>query len=386
VLTDEHVIAGLSRYVKRRFKWPATNEREQLALLDRLAVLGFSGWTLFPTGDETAALIAENYTYLSEKFILTTPSWEILRLAYDKRETYNLAANLNLPHPFTLYPRNREELAKLHCRFPMVLKPAIKRDRSKFTLDKAWLVTSEAELLQRYEEASGMIDQSAIMLQQMIPGERDCQFSYGALCINGKVVASIVAERCRQYPTDFGHSSSYVESIEEPEVEMIGRKVLHAIHLSGLVEVEFKRDAVTGELKLLDVNPRVWGWHTLGARAGVDFSYLAWLAANGVPVSEVRACAGVRWIRGTTDMLAAIRMLRDRALSFGTYLHSFHAPLEFAIWASDDPLPAICEIPTLMIAKRRVRSALHARVSRQRFKYRVPESQDVDGESHAAGL
>ena len=33
---------------------------------------------------------------------------------------------------------------------------------------------------------------------------------------------------------------------------------------TGLVEVEFKRDPGR-PFKLLDVNPRVWGWHTLGA-------------------------------------------------------------------------------------------------------------------------
>ena len=45
--------------------------------------------------------------------------------------------------------------------------------------------------------------------------------------------------------------------------------------------------------RLLDVNPRVWGWHSLGDRAGVDFSYLVWRMASGFPRHEdVQGSAG----------------------------------------------------------------------------------------------
>lgn len=42
----------------------------------------------------------------------------------------------------------------------------------------------------------------------------------------------------------------------------------------------------SGVLKLLDVNLRVWAWHTLGKRAGIDFAYLLWRALNGLEVGE----------------------------------------------------------------------------------------------------
>ena len=59
VLTDEHQVAGLSRYVQRRLPWPDTSDWERVEFLCGLAARdGLGGWVLIPTGDEVAALIA----------------------------------------------------------------------------------------------------------------------------------------------------------------------------------------------------------------------------------------------------------------------------------------------------------------------------------------
>jgi D-aspartate ligase len=207
-------------------------------------------------------------------------------------------------------------------------------------------------MLSRYDAARMMIDPAEIMLQELIPGQGDCQFSFAAACDgDGNPVASILAVRRRQYPIDFGYSSSYVESIEEPEVEETARRILRALRLSGLVEIEFKRDARDGALKLLDINPRVWGWHTLGARAGVDFPYLEWRLANGFTVAETRGCPGARWIRLSTDFLCILQQIRHGRFSPREYLQSFRRPLEFGVWALSDPLPALSEVPMVLIAR-----------------------------------
>jgi D-aspartate ligase len=231
--------------VSYHFKWPTT-EAERLKFLLKLAAdCRFAGWALFPTGDETAALIARNHACLEGSFTLTTPSWDTLRWAYDKRLTYRLAAKLGIPCPLTWYPRNREELARLECTFPLVLKPAHKHKPSRFTWDKAWQVTDRGQMLSRYDEACSMIESDAIMLQDLIPGSGG-QFSFAALCADGKPLALLIAVRLRQHPMDFGHSSSYVESIEHIEVERLGRSILGAMRFTGLAEVEFKLDPRDG--------------------------------------------------------------------------------------------------------------------------------------------
>ena len=48
-------------------------------------------------------------------------------------------------------------------------------------------------------------------------------------------------------------------------MEFSGPGVLHQ-----KLEIEFKRDIRDGRPKLLDINARAWGWHSIGARAGVE--------------------------------------------------------------------------------------------------------------------
>lgn len=50
--------------------------------------------------------------------------------------------------------------------------------------------------------------------------------------------------------------------------------------------MEFKSDFRDGQYKLLDVNPRAWGWHSLCAPCGVDFPYLAYREALGEPLPD----------------------------------------------------------------------------------------------------
>jgi D-aspartate ligase len=114
-----------------------------------------------------------------------------------------------------------------------------------------------------------------------------------------------------------------------------------------LVEVEFKQDPRDGRYKLLDVNPRIWGWISLGGRAGVDFPYLLWLLIRGEAVPGVRGAIGVKWMRMSTDLPIAVQeMLRGR-LSLLTYARSFRGPHESAIFAPDDPLPGLLELPLM---------------------------------------
>lgn len=346
VMTDEHLIAATSRYCRRRIARPRADETQQVAFMLDLADRNhLDGWTIFPTADDTAGLVSRHHEQLSSRFRLTTPPWKTMQWANDKRLTYSLAAKLGLSHPWTYCPRDRNDAAAVDCAFPIILKPAIRESTNSFTYDKAWRVDSREELLARYDEACGMIDPELIIMQELIPGGGDCQFSFAAVCSDGIPVASVTARRTRQYPTDFGRSSSYVESVELPEVEKASQLLLAALSLDGLVEVEFKRDPRDGSYRLLDVNPRVWGWHTLGRRAGADFPYLEWQLVHGEPVARARGRPGVKWIRGVTDLPVAVQEIRQGRLSLWDYLRSLRGPVEYAVLAADDPVPGLLEVP-----------------------------------------
>src|SRR5262249_3057863 len=149
------------------------------------------------------------------------------------------------------YPADRAEVNALECAFPAILKPAVKERPNEFTNAKAWRVEDRAALLAGYDEACALVPADVVMVQGLIPGGGEAQFSYAAVCLDGAPLGSIVARRTRQYPMDFGRSSSYVETIEQPEVEQAAGRLLAALRYTGLIEVEFKRDPRDGSYKLL---------------------------------------------------------------------------------------------------------------------------------------
>jgi len=340
-----HPIALFSRYVRRSLAWPAGVSDQIQCLLETGERNQLRGWTLFPGGDQEAELLARHHSTLADFFRLTTPVWEVMRWANDKRMTYRLAANLGIPYPWTYYPAGREDVATLEGPFPMILKPAITAPRNAFTQAKAWRVNSSRELLERYDQACSLVSPGRIILQELIPGSGDRQLSYAALWGENGPVASLVAKRLRQYPIDFGYTSTFVESVDEPQVSCAAERLLKAIGYTGLVEIEFKYDTRVGRYKLLDVNGRAWNWHGLGRRAGIDFPYLAWLQSRNEPLPEARARAGVRWMHFSRDVVAAMLEMREGRLSPRAYLRSLRGPAELAVFALDDPLPALFDIP-----------------------------------------
>jgi len=342
-------LATLSRYAGHRFPWPTGDASTHVDyLLDLANRAGLHGWVLIPSADETAALVARNHERLARSFVPTVPPWEVLKAAYDKRETYALAERVGVEVPWTLWPAGRADLAAAEIEFPVILKPAVKESFNRLTAAKAWRVDNRHELLARYEEAIGLVSPEVLMVQELVPGSGEEQLSYAALCAEGQPLASIVARRTRQYPADFGRASTFVETIDEPAVVSSSLPLLEAMRFTGLVEVEFKRDPGTGRLKLLDVNPRVWGWHTLGAAAGVDFSYLLWLAASGQRIPKLQAQPGVRWVRTTTDLPTVVGELLRGRLRLRDYVATLRGPRTRAIFALDDPLPGLAEGPLIM--------------------------------------
>jgi D-aspartate ligase len=352
VLVENYRLAGLSRYCGRTLRWPETgNETKHLEFLlevgERYAL---DGWVLLTTDDTRAAFVARNREALSKQFLIPPPNWEVMEWALDKRLTYKLAAMLGVDHPCTYQSGPCKEVA-CDYEFPVVLKPALRTSLNSFTRDRAWLVNNRAELLKRYEEAVNLVGADMVLIQQMIPGGGENQFSYAALCSNGQPIASLVARRTRQFPVDFGQGSSFVETVECDAVERAAERILDALRYTGIVEIEFKFDHRDHKYKLLDFNPRIWSWHSLANRAGVDFPYLLWRLVHDHPIEKQRARPGVKWIRMVRDVAAGAHEIWSGRLTPAAYLRSVAAASAFAIFACDDIVPALLEIPTMFAYK-----------------------------------
>jgi D-aspartate ligase len=153
----------------------------------------------------------------------------------------------------------------------------------------------------------------------------------------------MVARYVRSHPPDFGRCSTFVESVELRELEAASLKILRAMNYYGLAEVEFRRDPRDGVFKLLDVNARTWGYHSLGSVAGVDFPYMLFLDQIGKPVQSSRARAGATWARLVTDVPVGIHGFFLRRWGLLQYLRSIRRFDTEAVFDFKDPLPSLAE-------------------------------------------
>lgn len=345
-LLANHPLPKFSRYIRRRFDWPGADHPDGVSsIVDLAKQHNLAGWVLIAAGDQDMRMIAQNHALLSEHFRVATPDWGTIQWVYDKRFTYQRAAELGIDFPRSFQPHSRDEAAGIDCRFPVILKPAFRKGSDEFTQAKAWKAETREKLIALYQKAAALVGTDAIIVQEWIPGTGTSQFSFAGLMQHGEPIVSLVARRTRQYPTDFGRSSTFVETIERAEVEETACRFLKSIDYTGVVEVEFKHDHRDGHYKLLDVNGRFWTWCGIGARAGVDFPYLAWRQAIGEHVPFGRAQPGIGWMHTFRDIMAVYEEVTSGALSLRDYLASLRKPMSFASLSLDDPLPALVELP-----------------------------------------
>lgn len=135
-----------SRYALRKLNLPVEEEKQVELLLSITKEHGLHGWSLFPDGDKGASMIARHYEQLSAYYQLTTPPWEILQWAVDKKMTYQLAEETGAAFPRVFYPKNRADIPLIDGKFPMIVKPIHHQGHDTFSNGRAWQVNNHAEL------------------------------------------------------------------------------------------------------------------------------------------------------------------------------------------------------------------------------------------------
>jgi D-aspartate ligase len=346
VIDNERSIARYSHYATQAVR--VDNLRDEEAIVDTVlevgARLGLDGWVLYPTREEMVAAFSRHRSRLARQFRVPTPEWSSVKWAWDKRNTYRLAEELAIPAPRTWNPRDLAELERLEIEPPVAIKPAIKEHFIYSTKAKAWRADTRDELAERFRQAASLVEPGEVMVQELVPGDGRHQFGYCAFFKEGQAVGSMVARRRRQHPPEFGRASTFVETVDIPLLESYSERFLRAMDCYGLVEVEYKLDPRDGEYKLLDVNLRAWGYHSLGPHAGVDFPYLVFADQLGEPVEPCRARIGVRWIRLVTDLPTAVLEIVGGRLNWRSYVRSLRASDVEAVFSREDPLPGLVEL------------------------------------------
>lgn len=344
-LAGKNPLAAYSRYTTQHGNWPGADDANAAAwLVDFAAEHKMEGWTLFPNADDEVRLVAQHHALLRSTFRLCTPAWETTKWLADKSLTYEKAAMAEVHYPKTFRLSESSDLAAMDFRFPLILKPAVKEGQNALTQSKVWRAADREILTRMFHDAVTMSGPAGLIVQELIPGDGDTQFSYAAVCQDGRPIVSMVAQRIRQRPANYG-TGTYVETVENEAVERDAERLLQSVGYSGMVEMEFKFDARDGFYKLLDANPRAWTWNSIGIVAGVDFPLAMWRLTQGEAVSRMRARPGAAWMYFSRDFPEAVAEIFAGKLSAGAYLRSFSKPMAFAAFATDDLLPGFADWP-----------------------------------------
>jgi predicted ATP-grasp superfamily ATP-dependent carboligase len=119
------------------------------------------------------------------------------------------------------------------------------------------------------------------MVQELIPGGDDELYTVGSyLAADRTPLGLFCGRKLRQTPPGIG-TCRVGEALWVDEAVAAALRLLDAFAFTGLSQVEFKRDHRDGGFKLMEINPRLWQWHSLAAALGVDFPRIAYLDLTG---------------------------------------------------------------------------------------------------------
>ena len=339
-------ISKFSRYVHRKTAdSKLLNENYFTDYLIRLAkTYNLEGWVLYATKDEMLKIISMNIDVLKKWFRVPLPGWDVVQKFYFKEKAYDLAESLSIPIPKVYKHKSINDLLEQALTFPIVIKPINKEKYYPKTKKKAVRADNKEQLIKEYQIMNSIIDSSEMIVQEMIEGGTKNLFSYATFFDGEKSIGGISAIRLRQHPMDFGQATTYAVSVQIPELEEMGNRILKEMGYFGIAEVEFMKDEKENKFKFLEVNGRFWGWHTLAKEAGINFPFIlySFMVGNNTKASQPRI--GAKWIRLLTDTPTVISEFFKGRLTLKEYFHSLKGKKQFAVFSLKDPLPFFVEI------------------------------------------
>jgi predicted ATP-grasp superfamily ATP-dependent carboligase len=290
--------------------------------------------------------------------LLALPSDAALALANDKDRTLAIARDLGLHVPRTMRIDAAGEIPAMLAAFdfPFVLKPTMSwAARSCRRLQGREVISqAEARHLAQVFLAAG----AGVLAQEWAGGRRE---GITLFVLGARVRASFAHVEHRTSPP-LGGTSVLRESVPVPDdIYDAAVRLVTALGLEGLCEVEFRRDAA-GQPLLMEVNARLAGPIEIAMRSGVDFPLMVWQWASGQPVDGADGYTTglrMRWLRG--DM----RWLRDNYRQAGrpdgvstrralwTFAAEFARTPRYDCLDRHDLRPALAELRTTVAAIRK---------------------------------
>src|SRR5262249_7891373 len=249
---------------------------------------------VFPTQDAHLNAIARHADVLDERYRLPFPDWRVLEKIQSKRHQLETAESVGVGVPRTFHPRSAEEAraAGEELGFPLIVKPSANVGFRRSHKRQLFRCESPTEL----EDACETRAPHEPMVQELIPGDAAEMYTLGSYLDRDGAALGLFSGRKLRQTLGFMGTARVAEALWVDEVVEQGLTLLRALGFHGLSQVELKRDPRDGRYKLIEVNPRLWQWHSLAAACGVDLPWIAYRDLIGDPLRPARMHGdGKRW-------------------------------------------------------------------------------------------
>ena len=318
-----------SRYAEPRLAPdPLDDEDGFIAALQAIAQETDDPLPIFPTHDEHLNAIARHAGVLGERYRFPFPSWDVLERIQSKRHQLETAEAAGVPIPRTLYPGSAGEAraAGDEVGFPLIVKPSANVGFRRSHRRQLFRCETPTELDRAYELAAP----HEPMVQELIAGGAEEMYTLGSYLDRDGQALGLFSGRKLSQTRGYIGSARAGEAVWVEEVVEQGLALLRALGFHGISQVEVMRDPRDGRYKLLEVNPRLWQWHSLAAACGVDLPWIAYRDLIGDPLPPARMHGeGKRW---AITLMAGSGHALERP------------PYVDAVFARDDPKPALVQL------------------------------------------
>ena len=258
-----------------------------------------------------------------------------------------VAAEAGVPSPGTVLADGDDAVRDAGLRAPMVVKAVEGQEFALTFGQKALVAESVDEALAVARQASERGFQTIV--QEIVPDSHERIYSLLAyVARDGRPLVTLVGRKVRQGPLRFGTSAVF-EVDYEPTVLDQGLRLLQAAGYTGIAHVEFAQDPRDGEFRVLEVNTRLPVWAALAANRHLDLPKIVYDDLSGRDVSPLPTFKdNLTWVYLAKDVHVSLQMARRRELGPRRFLREYlRQPKARAIFARDDPLPAVASLAYL---------------------------------------
>lgn len=300
-----------------------------------------------PVMSENSLLSLALHKHEFERYTrLCFPSYDQLTALNNKATVASLMLKLGIPCPKTYFVDSETDLNSIRDKaiFPLV----IKSHRGEGAVGVK-VIDNPSDLVSSYNDIKKAYGPA--LIQEFIYGNKHT--AVFLLNKNSEVRRFFVHRAIREYPLS-GGPTCFLESIKYDPIFDFGLMLLKQVHFTGLASMEFIIDAIDGNPKIIDVNPRFYGPLQCAISAGVDLPYDVFnMSINGDIDTDLSYKEGVTCrhllFEDTKHMISVLRGAKSPKYSLGkmttliNYLNFFRDDSYF-ILSTSDPLPALKKI------------------------------------------